>query len=1139
MSNKKIGVFLCCCGGNISQVVDLDELKAFAKKYPDVLVSEYQAFTCSADGQGTIQEAIKEHNLDSVVIGCCTPKQYEELYRECIHDAGLNPYLLEMVNLREQCSYPHHYEPEKATKKGVKLLEAALNKVRLLQSLEVKTAKVNRDVAVIGGGIAGVTASLMLAKLGHKVFLIEKEPTIGGNMAKLVKTFPTDDCAMCTLSPKLDEINKNKNVTLLTYSEIDNVQKTPEGVRIKVLRKSRYVEEDKCTGCGKCTEVCPVDIINDYNMGIASTKKAAFKEFAAAVPNKYTISKKAMAPCKSACPVNQAAQGYLALVAQKRFEEAFQVIYRDNPLPTVCGRVCNHVCETECTRKDVDAPLAICDVKRFCTDYAIEHGIVPTVPQIDKLDKKVAIIGSGPAGLGCAHALAMKGYQVKVYEQNERAGGMLSYGIPSYRLPDEFFDTDLGYIKNLGVEVILNTTVGRDISFEDLYQKNDAVFLGTGLQDSAMLPKVIPGSDLKGLIAGGDFLWQVRRGEKPQVKENVVVIGGGNVAIDVARTVKRMGAKTITLVCLETFENMPAIDFEIEEAQHEGINIRPALSTKAFVGDKAGGEITAIECLEVERIDIHADGRFVPVLKDEPPQKIDCQQVYVAIGQRANLEFLGGQYPVELDNRRLIKTKENSTATNIEKIFAGGDVMTGAASVIGAVSKGQMAAEEIDCYIKGEVYEGKDQPYQDLDYDRQMIIEKKQGRIESVPRVKMPEIGLDKRNDFTEVATGFSEEMAVKEALRCLQCGDCSDCRVCEAACEAEAIDHFQKDRFEEIDVGAVVVATGFKEFDPTNLHYGYGKYPDVLTQMQFARLLDPVGPTGGKVLRASNGEPAKKIVMVQCVGSRSGDQGTEGTHAYCSRVCCMVALKHANLVKKYFTPDAEIYICYIDIRAFGKGYEEYFDQVKGRGIKFIKGLPGDIREDKKSGQLVVTVDDANTNTLLNIDADLVVLSSATEPTDNLALLKKFGIGRDESGFVKEFHQKIRPTDTMVKNVFVCGSAQAPKDIPDTIAQAGSAAASAAGYLGDGFIVLNPMIATVNAELCRACGRCEEGCEFQAAKVNKDKLYTEIECTMCEGCGKCAVLCPTGAISVCSSTNDQLAALMNGLFIDDTTKKSS
>jgi len=1129
-TNKKIGVFLCRCGGNISQVVDLDRLKEFAIEQPDVEFAEYQSFTCSSEGQGIIQKAIEEQDIDSVVIGCCTPKQYEELYRECIKESGLNPYLLEMVNLREQCSYPHHDEPEKATQKGVKLLEAAVDKVRLLKPLKIEKAKVNKDVAVIGGGIAGVHSSLMLAKMGYKVYLIEKETTIGGNMAKLVKTFPTDDCAMCTLSPKLDEVAKNKNIKLMTYSEVQDVEKTPEGLRLKVLRKARYLDEEKCTGCGKCSEVCPVNIYNEYDQGLFSTKKAAYKHFAAGVPNLYAIQKRQMAPCKATCPVNQSAQGYLALVAEKRFEEAFNIVYRDNPLPSVCGRVCDHVCEYECTRNDVDEPIAIRGVKRFLADYAREHDIRPAVPLIEMKNKHIAVIGSGPAGLGCAHSLRHLGYDVSIFEAMPKLGGMLRYGIPEYRLPQDVLGWEIQGILDLGIKAYTNKKLGRDMDFDSLVSAGfDAVFLGIGAWQDYTLG--VDGEDLTGCHTGTDFLTKIGRDESVPIGRRCAVIGGGNTAIDCARTLIRMGAEEVSIIYRRTRKEMPAIDPEIDAAEHEGVKFHFLAAPVKILGD-AENRMMHLEFIKMELGEPDESGRRRPIPVEGTETRIELDMLVTATGQGPDLGFMGDRVKLEINRRGLIKTGESSTSTGMEKVFAGGDVTTGPATVIGAIAKGQLAAEEIDCYLNQKAYPGKAQPYQRMDYDRQEIIRSKEGFYEKAPRMNMPEIPLSERNDFTEVETGFTEEMAIAEAKRCLQCGDCSDCGVCEIACEANAVDHFQKDTTEDIEVGAVIVATGFKEFDPSNLHYGYGKYPDVLTQLQFARMLDPVGPTNGEILRVSNKEPVQRIVMVQCVGSRAGEQGIEGTHRYCSRVCCMAALKHAGLVKKFFNPDAEIYICNIDIRAFGKGYEEYFESVKGMGVKFIKGLPGSILEDKETGKLKVTVEDANTSTLLDIEADLVVLSSATEPAENSELMRKLNIPRDESGFVKEFHQKIRPTDTMVKNVFVCGAAQGPKDIPDTIAQAGSAASSVVSYLGDGYVWLNPMIADIDESLCRACGRCEEGCEFQAVNVDTAKLSARVVASMCEGCGKCAVLCPTGAASVHSGTDDQIGALIDGLKLE-------
>jgi heterodisulfide reductase subunit A len=283
-------------------------------------------------------------------------------------------------------------------------------------------------------------------------------------------------------------------------------------------------------------------------------------------------------------------------------------------------------------------------------------------------------------------------------------------------------------------------------------------------------------------------------------------------------------------------------------------------------------------------------------------------------------------------------------------------------------------------------------------------------------------------------------------------------------------------------------------------------------------------------VLRPSDRKTAKRIVMVQCVGSRSDVQGKKDGHTYCSRVCCMISLKHAGLIKKSFVPDAEITICYIDIRAFGKGYEEYYDRVKGKGVRFVKGLPAKVREDEATHELLVDVEDQLTARRLTLTADLVVLATATEPAEGVKdLMRMLAISKDEYGFIREFHPKIRPTDSTVKNVMVAGAAVGPKDITDSIAQAGNAAAAMAGYIGDGFVTLNPMVAHVDVDRCRACGRCETYCEFQAVSVDGRELHANVEDALCEGCGKCSVLCPTGAISVYSAEDSQIEGMLEAL----------
>ena len=658
MTERKVGVFICHCGGNISDVVDVKAVREDAAKREDVVLATDFRFMCSNEGQERLQKEIRDRGLDGVVVACCTPKMYEDLFRGQAGEAGMNPYLLEIANIREQCSYAHRHEPAKATEKAKLLVGAQVEKVRRLRPLDVKTAAIQPGVAVIGGGIAGIHASILLGSLGHKVTLIEKSPTIGGNMARTVKTFPTDDCAMCTLSPKMNEAYNHPNVDLLTYAEVVDARRSPGKFTLTVEKKPRYVT-DACIGCNRCTEKCPI-----------STAKS---------------------------------------------------------------------------------PIQV----------------------------------------------------------------------------DSEWDAGL--------------------------QRRKAIYLP--------FPQALP------------QLWTI-------------------------------------------------------DADH---------------------------CFYFQR-----DGA----------------------------------------------------------------------------------------------------------------------------------------------------------------------CRICAKVCPANAIDYTMKPERVDIEVGAVIVATGFREYDPTPLrHLAYGRHPNVVTQMQAARMLDSMGPTHGSVARPSDGKPADTIVMVQCVGSR-GAPGDPSVHEYCSRVCCMVAVKHAQLIKKA-RPDTEVYILYNDLRAYGKGFEEYYAHSMELGVKYVRGLPGSVRP--QGEKLLVDVDDMLTGRRLRIPADLVVLSAALEPSPVDDLLAALHLDKTPDGFVKEYHAKINPTETQVKGVFVAGCAQGPKDITDTIAQAGAAAMSAAVFLGSGEMTLNPLIAEIDPALCRACDRCTEVCEFDAVHVDPGRLLAVVDETACEGCGKCTVVCPTGAITVRQFKRPQIVASIDAL----------
>lgn len=629
---KKIGLFVCHCGSNIAGTVNIEMVKNYFAEYKDIVISDDYKYMCSEPGQKMLRDAIKERELSGVVVACCSPRMHEITFRNAAIAAGLNPYKVEIANIREQCSWVHQKEKDKATEKSIAIIKTMIEKVKRDEALEPIEFELTKRALVIGGGIAGITAAVDIANAGYEVILVEKRHSIGGKMLELSETFPTLDCAQCTLTPKTVEAGRHPKIKLLVYSEVEEIKGYIGNFDVKIRRKASYVDWTKCTGCGLCQEKCPSKTDSEFDHGLGERKAI------------YTLS-----------------------------------------------------------------------------------------------------------------------------------------------------------------------------------------------------PQAVP--------------------------------------------------------------NKPIID------------------------------------------------------------KASCR------------------------------------------------------------------------YFR----EGK--------------------------------------------------------------------CKVCEKVCPVQAINYEMKDEVIEEKVGAIIVATGYDILETEKIpEYGYGMYPDVIDGLQFERLNSASGPTGGEIRRPSDGKVPKEVVFIKCVGSRDPEKGIP----YCSRICCMYLGKHARLYK-HKVPDGQAYLFYMDIRSFGKGYEEFIQQsMEEANLLYIRGRVARIMQERE--KLVVWGVDTLSGRKVEIKADMVVLGTAVVPFKGAKELGKvLRTSTDEYGFFSEAHIKLKPVESMTGGVYLAGCAQAPKDIPDTVAQAGAAAAKVLSLFGQEKMVQEPLVACVDEDLCSGCGLCVAACPFDARQLDVDAKISIVNEALCQGCGACVSVCPNKA----------------------------
>lgn len=553
----------------------------------------------------------------------------------------------------------------------------------------------DKKVLVMGGGAAGIQAALSEAAAGNKVYLAEHFPSIGGERIPQDRII-TDGDAFTALD--VAAIKKNENIEFLRNADVRSLVGENGQFKAKIHCRTARVDMEKCDDCGECIKVCPIHMYDDYNEGIEWRTAVDF--FNSGSGN-YNIFKEDMPVCQRTCPINLPIRTYVGYIADGKYAESLAAIREKLPFPLSVGRICPHPCEEECNRQYKDEPISICFLKRFVADYEINNNVEPKLhlPE-ENYTEKIAIIGAGPSGLTCAYHLARFGYQnITVYEALPEPGGMFRVGIPEYRLPAHILAKEIEFITKHGVEIKCGVRIGQDISFDEIKENHDAVLIAIGAHKGTSIR--VKNEDAEGVFAGIDLLREVNLGrEFPISKGKAIVVGGGNVAMDVARVPLRIGFEESNILYRRTRKEMPASPWEVEAAEEEGVKFHFLTAPQEVV--VKDGKAVGMKCLKMELGEPDERGRRKPVPIEGSEFVMDADAIFGAIGQVTDNTIVDEKYGFKFGRKLNFEVNPATFETDVEGVFASGDAATGPNIAVRACAGGMKAAESIHKYLRGK-----------------------------------------------------------------------------------------------------------------------------------------------------------------------------------------------------------------------------------------------------------------------------------------------------------------------------------------------------------------------------------------------------------------------------------------------------